>query len=43
MQAELLALVAERRGHFQMESGYHANSWSTLNTNNAAADLEADR
>src|SRR4051794_7584382 len=31
MQAELLRLLAGRRGHFQMESGYHSEWWFELN------------
>jgi len=30
MQAELLALLAGRRGHFRMESGYHSERWFNL-------------
>ena len=30
MQEELLKLLARRRGHFQMESGYHSEWWSNL-------------
>jgi len=30
MQADLLALLAGRRGHFQMESGYHSELWFDL-------------
>lgn len=30
MQAELLALLAGRRGHFRMESGYHSEQWFNL-------------
>lgn len=30
MQDELVALLAGRRGHFQMESGYHSDSWFAL-------------
>ena len=30
MQAELLALLAGRRGHFRMESGYHSEQWFEL-------------
>jgi orotate phosphoribosyltransferase len=30
MQAELLALLAGRRGHFRMESGYHSELWFNL-------------
>lgn len=30
MQAELLALLAGRRGHFCMESGYHSEWWFNL-------------
>jgi orotate phosphoribosyltransferase len=30
MQAELLALLDGRRGHFQMESGYHSDAWFEL-------------
>src|SRR3954462_4407287 len=31
MQHELLTLIAGRRGHFQMESGYHSEMWFDLN------------
>ena len=31
MQDKLIALLAGRRGHFQMESGYHGEVWFTLN------------
>lgn len=27
MQAELIKLLAGRRGHFRMESGYHSDAW----------------
>lgn len=30
MQADLLALLAGRRGHFRMESGYHSEQWFDL-------------
>jgi orotate phosphoribosyltransferase len=30
MQAELLQLLAGRRGHFRMESGYHSEQWFDL-------------
>ena len=30
MQTELIALLAGRRGHFQMESGYHSEQWFAL-------------
>jgi len=30
MQHELIALLAGRRGHFQMESGYHSEQWFNL-------------
>jgi len=30
MQADLLALLAGRRGHFRMESGYHSEHWVEL-------------
>lgn len=30
MQEELSQLLASRRGHFQMESGYHSERWSNL-------------
>jgi len=30
MQAALLALLAGRRGHFRMESGYHSERWFDL-------------
>ncbi|MEO6244832.1 MAG: hypothetical protein ABIQ12_05305, partial [Opitutaceae bacterium] len=30
MQDELTALLAGRRGHFQMESGYHSEQWFDL-------------
>jgi orotate phosphoribosyltransferase len=30
MQDELIALLAGRRGHFQMESGYHSEQWFEL-------------
>ncbi len=30
MQADLLALLAGRRGHFRMESGYHSERWFNL-------------
>jgi orotate phosphoribosyltransferase len=30
MQEELIALLAGRRGHFQMESGYHSERWFQL-------------
>lgn len=30
MQADLLALLAGRRGHFRMESGYHSELWFNL-------------
>lgn len=30
MQAELLTLLAGRRGHFRMESGYHSERWFNL-------------
>ena len=30
MQEELIALLAGRRGHFQMESGYHSEWWFKL-------------
>jgi len=31
MQEQLITLLAGRRGHFQMESGYHSESWFDLN------------
>jgi orotate phosphoribosyltransferase len=31
MKQELLSLVAARRGHFELESGYHAPLWLDLN------------
>jgi orotate phosphoribosyltransferase len=30
MQSDLLALLAGRRGHFRMESGYHSELWFNL-------------
>src|SRR6266850_1075275 len=30
MQDELITLLAGRRGHFQMESGYHSDQWFEL-------------
>src|SRR3979490_2295336 len=30
MAATIAALLAERRGHFLMESGYHSGSWFEL-------------
>jgi orotate phosphoribosyltransferase len=30
MQSDLLALLAGRRGHFRMESGYHSERWFNL-------------
>src|SRR5882757_8753627 len=30
MQEELIQLLAGRRGHFQMESGYHSERWFNL-------------
>lgn len=30
MQSDLLALLAGRRGHFRMESGYHSEQWFDL-------------
>lgn len=32
MQEELITLLAGRRGHFQMESGYHSERWFNLDT-----------
>jgi orotate phosphoribosyltransferase len=32
MQDEILKLPAGRRGHFQMESGYHSELWFTLDS-----------
>lgn len=32
MQDKLIALLAGRRGHFQMESGYHSEQWFKLET-----------
>lgn len=32
MQDELLQLLAGRRGHFQMESGYHSELWFNLDS-----------
>ena len=32
MAATIAALLAERRGHFLMESGYHSGSWFELGT-----------
>ena len=31
MPAELLTLPADRRDHFQMDSGYHSERWFDLN------------
>jgi orotate phosphoribosyltransferase len=32
MDASVLDLVGTRQGHFELESGYHADSWSDLET-----------
>src|SRR5882672_9242279 len=32
MQDELIKLLAGRRGHFQMESGYHSERWFKLDS-----------
>ena len=32
MHDELMALVAARKGHFKMESGYHAERWFELDS-----------